>query len=183
MAIRLAALRAMAGSAEGDTPQQRDIAQGDTPRLSTPKKSCPLRQGDTPQRQGRRAPLQRATPTKVSPLQQARGEFNKTHRRLAIAMLIDTQAQDIAVKKSIAAKGDGIAATAASRDGDDTAAQSVVTAATDEGIATSTPHVSKVNSKLATLWAQSDVRANYMAALPEQTIKRRKLHKTSERHA
>ena len=119
-------------------------------------------------------------------MQQARGEFNKTHRRLAIAMLIDqhkTQAQDIAVKKSIAAKGDGIAATAASRDGDDTAAQSVVIAATDEGIATSTPHASKVNSKLATLWAQSDVRANYMAALPGQTIKRRRLHKTTERHA
>ena len=81
MADRIAALRSM--------------AEGDTPRLSTPKKSKPG-PGLTPQRQGCRAPSQRATPTKVSPLQQARGEFNKTHRRLAIAMLIDTQAQDLA---------------------------------------------------------------------------------------
>ena len=44
-------------------------------------------------------------------------------------------------------------------------------------------HAGKVNGMLATLWAQSDVRANYMAALPEKTIKRRKLHKTNEQHA
>ena len=88
-------------------------------------------------------------------------EFNKTHCRVALGMLITKGKEQSESSGHNETKPEGGA----------------------ESVTPNKLHAGKVNGMLVTLWAQSDVRANYMAALPEKTIKRRRLHKTNEQHA
>ena len=84
-------------------------------------------------------------------------EFNKTHCRVALGMLI-TKAKEQSESSGHNEKK-------------------------PEGCDPKKIQAGQVNGMLATLWAQSDVRAKYMAALSETEIKRRRLHKTNEQHA
>ena len=100
-------------------------------------------------------PLKEDSPSQLPPLRQAQEDFNKTQNKLALAMLL-TQAAPV----NGASPDGGVRETTSSGRGS----------------------AGKVNGVLASLWAQSDVRASYCAALPEKTIKQRRLHKTIERH-